>query len=64
MTLISKIKALPIKQRFAISRSKKDFIILMPDNSYILTNDLVKHRTQYMKDGGLMGCLPTIKCEL
>lgn len=64
MTLISKIKALTIKQRFAISRSKKDFIILMPDNSYILTNDLVKHRTQYMKDGGLMGCLPTIKCEL
>ena len=64
MTLISKIKGLPIKQRFAISKSKKDFIILMPDNSYILTNDLVKHRTQYMKDGGLMGCLPTIKSEL
>lgn len=64
MTLISKIKGLPIKQRFAISKSKKDFIILMPDNSYILTNDLVKHRTQYMKDGGLMGCLPTIKVEL
>jgi len=64
MTLISKIKALPIKQRYKISRSKKDFIILMPNNSYILTNDLVKHRTQYMKDGGLMGCLPTIKSEL
>ena len=64
MTLISKLKGLPIKQRFAISKSKKDFIILMPDNSYILTNDLVKHRTQYMKQGGLMGCLPTIKSEL
>jgi len=64
MTLISKIKALPIKQRFSISKSKKDFIILMPDNSYILTNDLVKHRTQYMNQGGLMGCLPTIKNEL
>ena len=64
MTLISKIKALPIKQRFAISKSKKDFIILMPDNSYILTNDLVKHRAQYMNEGGLMGCLPTIKNEL
>jgi len=64
MTLISKIKGLPIKQRYKISRSKKDFIILMPNGSYILTNDLVKHRTQYMKEGGLMGCLPTIKCEL
>lgn len=64
MTLISKIKALPIKQRYKISRSQKDFIILMPNGSYILTNDLVKHRTQYMKYGGLMGCLPTIKCEL
>lgn len=64
MTLISKIKALPIKQRFAISRSKKDFIILMPDGSYILTNDLVKHRKNYMSEGGLMACLPTIKNEL
>lgn len=64
MTLISKIKDLPIKDRYKISKSKKDFIILMPNKSYILTNDLVKHRTQYMKEGGLMGCLPTIKCEL
>ena len=64
MTLINKIKALPIKQRYKISKSQKYFIILMPNNSYILTNDLVKHRTQYMKEGGLMGCLPTIKCEL
>lgn len=64
MTLISKIKALPIKQRFAISKSKKDFIILMPDGSYILTNDLVKHRKNYMSEGGLMACLPTIKNEL
>ena len=64
MTLISKLKSLTIKERYKISRSKKDFIILMPNNSYILTNDLVKHRSQYMKEGGLMGCLPTIKCEL
>jgi hypothetical protein len=64
MTLISKIKDLSIKDRYKISKSKKDFIILMPNKSYILTNDLVKHRTQYMKEGGLMGCLPTIKSEL
>jgi len=64
MTLISKIKALPIKQRYKISRSQKDFIILMPNGSYILTNDLVKHRKNYMSEGGLMGCLPTIKSEL
>jgi len=64
MTLISKLKSLTIKERYKISRSQKDFIILMPDGSYILTNDLIKHRKHYMTDGGLMGCLPTIKCEL
>ena len=41
MTLISKLKSLTIKERYKISKSQKDFIILMPNNSYILTNDLV-----------------------
>lgn len=64
MHLISKIKELSIRNRYHISKSNKDFIILMPDGSYILTNDLIKHRKHYMTDGGLMGCLPTIKNEL
>jgi hypothetical protein len=64
MQLISKIKGLSIKDRYQISKSNKDFIILRKDGSYILTSDLVKHRTEYMTKGGLMGCLPTIKKEL
>jgi hypothetical protein len=64
MTKHKAIKQLPIKDRYKISRSKKDFIILRPDNTYILTNDLIKHRAEYMSKGGQMFCLPTIKNEL
>ena len=64
MKVISKIKSLSIRDRYRISKSKKDFIIVRNDGSFILTNDLIKHRSEYMTKGGLLGCLPTIKCEL
>jgi hypothetical protein len=64
MTKHKAIKQLPIKDRYKISKSDKDFIILRSDKSYILTNDLVKHRAEYMSKGGQMFCLPTIKKDL
>jgi len=54
MTKHKAIKQLPIRDRYKISKSNKDFIILRTDKSYILTNDLVKHRAEYMSKGGTM----------
>tara|TARA_R110000868_G_scaffold397679_1_gene670454 strand:- start:198 stop:392 length:195 start_codon:yes stop_codon:yes gene_type:complete len=64
MTIITKIKDLPIKDRYKISKSPKAFIIIDQDNNYILTDDLNRYKNIYIKDGGCFGCLETIKTEL
>jgi hypothetical protein len=64
MKIISKIKSLSIKDRYRISKSKKAFIIIDKENNYILTDDLNRYKSIYIKEGGCFGCLETIKNEL
>lgn len=54
------INAMPAKERAQIMRSKKDFIVFNRFNCYFLTNDLVKHRCEYIK-GGAFAALETIR---
>lgn len=54
------INAMPAKERAQIMRSKKDFIVFNRFNCYILTNDLVKHRAQYIQ-GGTFAAIETIR---
>jgi hypothetical protein len=64
MTIINKIKDLSIKDRYKISKSKKNFVIIDQDNNYILTDDLNRYKSIYINEGGFFGCLETIKNEL
>ena len=64
MKIINKIKNLPIKERYRISKSHKAFVIIDKDNNYILTDDLNRYKNIYIKEGGFFGCLETIKNEL
>lgn len=64
MKVISKIKSLSIKDRYRISKSKKAFVIIDKENNYILTNDLNRYKSIYIKEGGCFGCLESIKSEL
>ena len=64
MTIISKLKALSIKERYKISKSPKAFVILDKENNYILTDDLNRYKSIYINDGGCFGCIETIKKEL
>ena len=64
MTIISKLKQLPIKDRYKITKSPKGFVILDKNNSYILTNDLDRYRNIYINEGGFFGCIQSIKNEL
>jgi hypothetical protein len=64
MTIISKLKQLPIKDRYKITKSPKGFVILDKNNNYILTDDLNRYKSIYIKDGGCFGCIETIKKEL
>lgn len=64
MTIISKLKQLPIKDRYKITKSPKGFVILDKNNNYILTNDLDRYRNIYINDGGFFGCIQSIKNEL
>tara|TARA_B110000977_G_C10733280_1_gene359933 strand:+ start:71 stop:265 length:195 start_codon:yes stop_codon:yes gene_type:complete len=64
MKIINKIKNLPIKERYRISKSHKAFVIIDKDNNYILTDDLNRYKNIYIKEGGFFGCLESIKTEL
>lgn len=64
MKIISKIKSLSIKDRYRISKSKKAFVIIDKNNNYILTDDLNRYKSIYIKEGGCFGCIETIKNEL
>jgi hypothetical protein len=64
MTIISKIKDLSIKERYKISKSPKAFVIIDQNSNYILTDDLNRYKSIYIKEGGFFGCLETIKKEL
>ena len=64
MTIISKLKQLPIKDRYKISKSPKAFVIVDQYNNYILTDDLNRYKSIYINDGGCFGCIETIKKDL
>ena len=64
MTIISKLKQLPIKDRYKISKSPKAFVVIDTDLNYILTDDLNRYKSIYIKEGGCFGCLESIKYEL
>ena len=64
MTIISKLKQLPIKDRYKISKSPKGFVILDKENKYILTDDLNRYKSIYINQGGCFGSIDTIKSEL
>ena len=64
MKVISKIKILSIRDRYRISKSKKAFVIIDKENNYILTDDLNRYKSIYMKQDGCFGCLESIKNEL
>jgi len=64
MKVISKIKSLSIRDRYRISKSKKAFVIIDKENNYILTDDLNRYKSIYIKEAGCFGCLESIKKEL
>ena len=64
MTIISKLKQLPIKDRYKITKSPKGFVILDKENNYILTDDLNRYKSIYINEGGCFGCIESIKNEL
>lgn len=64
MTIISRLKALSIKDRYKISKSPKDFVVIDKNNKCILTDDLNRYKAIYINEGGCFGCIESIKSEL
>ena len=64
MTIISRLKALPVKDRYKISKSPKAFVIIDTHLNYILTDDLNRYKAIYVKEDGCFGSIQTIKSEL
>jgi len=63
MKIITALKALPIKERYKISKSPKAFVVIDTDRNYILTDGLNRYKNIYIYDGGCFGCLESIKNE-
>ena len=64
MKITTALKALPIKERYKISKSPKAFVIVDTDLNYILTDDLNRYKSIYINQGGCFGSIDTIKSEL
>ena len=64
MKITTALKALPIKERYKISKSSKAFVIVDTDLNYILTDDLNRYKSIYINQGGCFGSIETIKREL
>ena len=64
MKIITALKALPIKERYKISKSPKAFVVIDTDLNYILTDDLNRYKAIYINQGGCFGSIDTIKSEL
>jgi hypothetical protein len=58
------IKTLPIKDRYRIIKSKKAFIVILQDNSYLFTNDLHRYRHEYIKRNGCFAAISALINEI
>lgn len=62
-TALDYIKELTNREKKAIIKSKKDFIIFDHFGNYILTNDIFRYRHNYLF-GGSFGVLECIKQDI
>jgi hypothetical protein len=64
METITLINSLPAAQKKQIRRSKKEFIIIRRDKTYILTNDLYRYRNVYQIGTGKFAVISCIKNDI
>lgn len=64
METITIINSLPANQKKQIRNSKKDFVVIRRDKTYILTDDLNRYKSIYIYGSGSFAVISCIKNDI